>query len=271
MNTQLSRRRGKASAGFTLIELLVVIAIIAILAAILFPVFAQAREKARQTSCLSNMKQIGLATMMYVQDYDETYFSQPWPGGCPASETGYFDSNPTQVRQHYATLLFPYVKNAGVFDCPSYKGTTYTASLSLWECGDPQKRRIVPFVEYGLNEYQFGGPKSMAAYNEPASIGIIYDNSYIFSGPGICFQPPGESRRRIYFSAIGGMAWGGVVDYWGGPTRHQEGSNFVYADGHAKYSKAAGTFNGSNLHWGSGDLPGPHKRFNVLVSEDFCP
>src|ERR671916_3232132 len=62
--------------GFTLIELLVVIAIIAILAAILFPVFAQAREKARQASCLSNVKQIGLAAMMYVQDYDETY-----PGG----------------------------------------------------------------------------------------------------------------------------------------------------------------------------------------------
>ncbi len=67
--------------GFTLIELLVVIAIIAILAAILFPVFAQAREKARQTTCTSNLKQIGTAFMMYVQDYDETY--PPWTGMCP--------------------------------------------------------------------------------------------------------------------------------------------------------------------------------------------
>src|SRR5690348_3498076 len=75
--------RGKTKpTGFTLIELLVVIAIIAILAAILFPVFAQAREKARQTACLSNLKQIGLGTMMYAEDYDETYFSG-WMWGAP--------------------------------------------------------------------------------------------------------------------------------------------------------------------------------------------
>jgi len=80
--------RSRGSRGFTLIELLVVIAIIAILAAILFPVFAQAREKARQTSCISNLKQIGLATLMYAQDYDETYPNGWHPDGINGVFTG---------------------------------------------------------------------------------------------------------------------------------------------------------------------------------------
>src|SRR5450631_192882 len=91
--------------GFTLIELLVVIAIIAILAAILFPVFAKVREKARQTSCLSNEKQLGLGFIQYVQDNDEH-----WPtgggGGQPTLGTG------------WAGTIYPYVKSTGVFGCP---------------------------------------------------------------------------------------------------------------------------------------------------------
>src|SRR5690348_3358416 len=106
--------------AFTLIELLVVIAIIAILAAILFPVFAQARERARAISCISNTKQIGLAVMMYAQDYDETYFWNPWPGS-PSAQSPYMDPylNIPQPTQGWYDMLQPYVKNQGIFKCPS--------------------------------------------------------------------------------------------------------------------------------------------------------
>ncbi|MFM7321224.1 MAG: DUF1559 domain-containing protein [Armatimonadota bacterium] len=96
--------------AFTLIELLVVIAIIAILAAILFPVFAQAREKARQASCLSNTKQMGLGIMMYTQDFDETYPQAYWYRNDLNGDAGY---------EQWSGLIQPYVKNVGIFVCPS--------------------------------------------------------------------------------------------------------------------------------------------------------
>src|SRR5215213_6382824 len=108
--------------GFTLIELLVVIAIIAILAAILFPVFAQAREKARQASCLSNCKQMAMGVLMYVQDYDETmlpYWDDP---GKPVANRYYYapgKSYPEGVWHCFNEIILPYVKNRQVFWCPS--------------------------------------------------------------------------------------------------------------------------------------------------------
>jgi len=107
--------------GFTLIELLVVIAIIAILAAILFPVFAKAREKARQTSCASNLKQIALGALMYAQDYDEFLcIAQPLAG----PPVLFFDS-----------VLQPYVKNTQIFKCPSKTSPTLAYGMAVHEAG----------------------------------------------------------------------------------------------------------------------------------------
>src|SRR5579859_1915386 len=119
--------------GFTLIELLVVIAIIAILAAVLFPVFSRAREQARATSCLSNLKQLGLAIDMYVDDYDSTYPMSRFPdathlaGGC----TGQLNSFPEDDLQgssvNWKRAITSYVKNQGVWACPSNE--------FIWEAG----------------------------------------------------------------------------------------------------------------------------------------
>ncbi|MHB8995283.1 MAG: DUF1559 family PulG-like putative transporter [Armatimonadota bacterium] len=107
-----------AKRGFTLIELLVVIAIIAILAAILFPVFAKAREKARQSSCLSNVKQLAIAELAYEQDYDE--------------KTASYSSHPAAAASYtWVEMLAPYIKNTQLFKCPSFSGSTYNTNYGV--------------------------------------------------------------------------------------------------------------------------------------------
>jgi prepilin-type N-terminal cleavage/methylation domain-containing protein len=166
----------KTRNGFTLIELLVVIAIIAILAAILFPVFAKAREKARQATCVSNVKQIGLAWMMYVQDYDEKF---P-PNNSPAAANsdwmmrpgGAFPCKPCRpisktTGNAYDPRIFamPYIKNEGIFHCPSDVGIPTSV------VDEPSKGKPVWQVEgtsYCLNTV-VTRLASMAAIPEPAS------------------------------------------------------------------------------------------------------
>src|SRR5579871_2574094 len=121
--------------GFTLIELLVVIAIIAILAAILFPVFAKAREKARQTSCLSNLKQIGLAFLMYDQDYDETFpnaiSNSNQAGGC-AGQLDWWHLN-----GGWTILTNSYIKNGQIYRCPSSESPFWVSGQAQGWCGAP--------------------------------------------------------------------------------------------------------------------------------------
>jgi len=139
----------RPSSGFTLIELLVVIAIIAILAAILFPVFARAREKAREASCISNLKQIGLAVHMYAQDYDElTPLANEFPASPPPADA--YHQGPPGIFD----VLQPYTKNQQIFRCPSDRdnmfktqGTSYDYGLGLLDIGMPAQMIDYPWTK----------------------------------------------------------------------------------------------------------------------------
>jgi prepilin-type N-terminal cleavage/methylation domain-containing protein/prepilin-type processing-associated H-X9-DG protein len=142
------RRR---SFGFTLIELLVVIAIIAILAAILFPVFARAREKARQASCQSNLKQIALAALMYGQDYDETYVRQRIEVGTP--------TNGQATSYTWGDMVMPYMKNMNLLDCPSSGRKISIVSIAGGGLNNLNRGQY----SYGLNVAYWGGRAGSAS------------------------------------------------------------------------------------------------------------
>ena len=166
--------------AFTLIVLLVVIAIIAILAAILFPVFAQAREKAREASCISNMKQLGLALRMYVQDYDETLFASGMLPTMPATEANGLNIV-RMMGGGTSYFLQPYIKNEQIFKCPSDTGDNYWGRSSTgwpWSnekwWGKPSSyhfRHIfdaacVGDVRLGTKDAQLGKPASLIVMYE---------------------------------------------------------------------------------------------------------
>jgi prepilin-type N-terminal cleavage/methylation domain-containing protein len=160
--------------GFTLIELLVVIAIIAILAAILFPVFAQAREQARKTVCLSNVKQISLGNMMYIQDYDET-FEFAWGLVVPGTDGTWLDA------------IMPYVKNGQPNETGALTSTSgsWHFANGLWHC--PSDSEGPSYVSYTTNALETGAfccglgpdyaPETLAALNAPASLVMIAESN----------------------------------------------------------------------------------------------
>ena len=241
-------RHGAAShRGFTLIELLVVIAIIAILAAILFPVFAQAREKARQIACLTHAKQIGTATMMYVQDYDEMYPSSHWG--------------------IYFVLIQPYTKNEQLWRCPSHSGV-YTVRDCFWRnnaggCDTIEVKRVI--TGWVNNADLFGGwdnspPKHIARPDEPAGTVMMAEAHVYGAREGAFNAAPGSrpqtaqmsvspcrARARVWYHRNWGVSNPGVWPTGSGAAtdngtnrlgaHHSQGMNIVYADGHAKFSK----------------------------------
>ncbi len=203
--------------GFTLIELLVVIAIIAILAAILFPVFARAREKARQTSCLSNVKEIVLAGLMYMQDYDET-LAIGWENGGEPS--------------YWYPRWYPYIKNVQIFDCPSHD-----ASSSL--------RTYAPGIT-GKNDY--------ATICESRAGNIIAAANCNFpSENGLLFETGGTNHRACPVEHDGTQHHESVWHMCQTDTRfppHNEGVNVGFMDGHAKWlNQTAFASTGLRLFW----------------------
>lgn len=259
------RTANRDRSGFTLIELLVVIAIIAILAAILFPVFAQAREKARQASCLSNVKQLGLACLMYGQDYDETY---------PTTRMYDFDGfgNGGQWWS-WSFRISPYIKSFAAYRCPTDDGGQN--GYDGWSG---------PWISYASNSYAPGNMQK----------GVIADNAPWFEQKAItqadvrrpadtimlCEKHSGDTVKQEQMNWLGAnsawiwpnneMLWddfgtpsqayfdiGGAIPHgkrtntkpdkfgWGPDggvsARHASFANFVFADGHAKAMKPAAT------------------------------
>jgi len=229
--------------GFTLIELLVVIAIIAILAAILFPVFAKVREKARQTSCLSNEKQLGLGFVQYEQDNNET---MPYD-----TSGGYYD------EQGWAGEIYPYVKSAGVFVCPddAYKSSTPGYSE----------------VSYAMNSNLMASDPSLEYETQPSKPGSVLSGQLAPASTVLLFETQNEQVLLANQTDQGSPSGRGMYDYGnsltgengpqgkpfsgytnaiyatgniGGYTLttipqgavHTNGANYLLADGHAKFA-----------------------------------
>jgi prepilin-type N-terminal cleavage/methylation domain-containing protein len=243
--------------AFTLIELLVVIAIIAILAAILFPVFAQARDKARQATCVSNMKQIGLAMNMYVQDYDETFPILPWNGQVFGAG---FDATalPYVTRFTWIAQYQPYIKNKQVWVCPSdpnpKHGNIYSPAPSIWGIPTPNSyavnAELHPYVATPGQEASCDGcpwvnngrPRTLAGIPSPAATYAVADSSRNIMEPWwIDVGPRFSNWERFYArdNTGGGLScknYPGRCDQTN-IKRHLEGSVLVYADGHAKWQR----------------------------------
>jgi prepilin-type N-terminal cleavage/methylation domain-containing protein/prepilin-type processing-associated H-X9-DG protein len=226
MNRNLKPSASRPEAGFTLIELLVVIAIIAILAAILFPVFAQAREKARQTACLSNTKQLGTALAMYTQDYDETIpYNDNGPDFAPGKAMCTFDT------------LQPYLKNTQVYVCPSAGASD---RVPIFMNYDNTNR---PLISYAINNVYFNDPaQRLFEKASPATLASIEDVvGTVFCGD----SKPSANQKHWAWQVVGTTLNTSVTPaILGYPNqqgqfvaRHNNGLNFTFFDGHAKWMK----------------------------------
>lgn len=241
--------------GFTLIELLVVIAIIAILAAILFPVFAQAREKARQTSCLSNNKQIGLGVLMYSQDYDEMY------------PLGAYNTDPTLPVMMWYDFVEPYIKvgaggvitaatpagrkNPALWVCPSISNTAVPMAAGDPVPGPFPAGRYFPSFSYMANanlmpfwhrDFAALGhfpakPASQASVEAAAQVVLVTEGMGYNNGTGGDDWYSNCTTLEYGFPNSGSPTLGQAALYCAGRYRHSGGAVYALADGHAKWFK----------------------------------
>jgi len=224
------------SRAFTLIELLVVIAIIAILAAILFPVFAQAKAAAKKTACLSGVKQVGLGSVMYSADYDDMFATQgfsifsgsiyeyhAWWGGFMYD----FSQGDTQYLHPEYGLFYPYMKNRAINDCPTAKDTDMQAAQGYVNGYGVNGQVIVEGVTYSPPDYQPVPNQSISATacDAPAETILMGDNAGVETGDGApyLYQDPSINRPSEPRNGVARLA-----------ARHTEQANIAWVDGHAK-------------------------------------
>jgi len=257
--------------AFTLIELLVVIAIIAILAAILFPVFAQAREKARTTSCLSDIKEQALGVTMYTQDYDETVLMASW------TSKAAFPND----QMAWPQMIQPYTKNWPILRCPS----DTVDPFGIWNGSDAGVKwwyNWMRWPSYGYNWNYLnqsdcsvwlpgGYPVSLARIQSPAATVALTDNKIVGTSAGYYTSYTTDSPAALWAPACctwsnggwGAGSYGDTYNYAANPTytgqvavRHTEGTNVAFCDGHSKFMKPGALAAGTNWHKGiaGGDI-----------------
>ncbi len=248
--------------AFTLIELLVVIAIIAILASILFPVFARARENARRASCQSNLKQIGLGIMQYTQDYDE---AMPQAA---QRDNPYFG---------WAQVIQPYIKSYQLFQCPSEPTNGVLPVHAYYPSGDQTDYFLNGLIgDLPGNDY-LTGVKITKIQNPSLGIIVGDQNPLADAGGG---HLAGEQRYALtaYYSSvsssngaycsgiIGDVASGGygcedaaTLDRKGAAIRHLGGANYLFADGHVKFQRLTQIYGAGT----PGSVSGQSPTFNL--------
>ncbi|GAB4460849.1 MAG: hypothetical protein OHK0029_25390 [Armatimonadaceae bacterium] len=234
----------RKSAAFTLIELLVVIAIIAILAAILFPVFAQAREKARQSSCLSNIKQIGTASMMYVQDYDETLL--PVAGIAVVGNASYAahwgvdliggtNADPAIVPAGVVVpgLLQPYIRNRQIFNCPSAPPPGAASASVAYMYNDLAAARSQASQTAPANTILFAESSAASGAVTGAASPLRLNAGHAVNRAAVNVAIPGNTATWPIVPSATNMDQAAVNDV----SRHSGGGNFLFGDGHAKWHR----------------------------------